>query len=139
MRSRGFTLIEVLIAMVLVGLAIASLMAANTALTQANGAASEMSTAELLLEQIRELTATKDYTTLQPTFDEVTYDPPHGADGSALSGFDNYSQYISVENVADTDLETVVADGSSDFQRITVDVLLNDKKIASASWVRSAR
>ena len=51
----GFSLIEVLFAVMLVGLAIASLMAANGAFTKANGAGTDLSTAEFLIGQIREL------------------------------------------------------------------------------------
>ena len=51
----GFSLIEVLIAILLVGLAIASLVTANSAFTKANSAGTELSTAEFLIEQIREL------------------------------------------------------------------------------------
>ena len=80
-----------------------------------------------------------DYSSLLGTFDGVTYSPPKGADGTTLSGFDNYSQVITVENVSDTDFETVVTDGTSNFQKITVKVLLNSKQVCSASWVRAER
>ena len=55
--KNGFSLVEVLIAILLVGLAIASLVTANSALTKANGAGADLSTAEFLIEQMRELTA----------------------------------------------------------------------------------
>ena len=55
--KNGFSLIEVLIAVLIVGLAIVSLVAANGAFTMANGAGADLSTAEFLFEQIRELTA----------------------------------------------------------------------------------
>jgi len=42
---------------VLLGVAIAALMVSNRALTSANGAGIEISTAEFLVEQIREMTA----------------------------------------------------------------------------------
>jgi prepilin-type N-terminal cleavage/methylation domain-containing protein len=139
MKKQGFTLVEVLIAMILVGLAIAALMAANRALTQANSAGTELSTGELLAEQVRELTMMTDYPSLLGTFDGVTYSPPKGADGATLSGFDNYSQVVTVENVSDTDFETVVDDGTSHFQKITVKVLFNSEQICLASWVRAER
>ena len=52
--ERGFSLIEVLIGILLVGLAIASLVAASNAFTRANGAGVNLSTAEFLIEQIRD-------------------------------------------------------------------------------------
>ena len=52
----GFSLIEVLIAILLIGLAVASLVAANSVFTKANGAGTDLSTAEFIIGQIRELT-----------------------------------------------------------------------------------
>src|SRR5512147_1390494 len=52
----GFSLVEVLIATILVGMAIAALVAANGSFSTANVAGADLSTAEFLVEQIRELT-----------------------------------------------------------------------------------
>jgi prepilin-type N-terminal cleavage/methylation domain-containing protein len=52
-ETRGFTLVEVLIATLLVGLAIAALVAANGSFSMANVAGADLSTAEFLAEQIR--------------------------------------------------------------------------------------
>ena len=60
----GFTLVEVLIAIIFVGMAIAALMAGNGVFTQANAVANDMSTAEFLTEQIRERTALTHFETL---------------------------------------------------------------------------
>ena len=54
--ARGFSLIEVLIATVLIGLSIAALVAANGSFSMANVTGADLSTAEFLAEQIRELT-----------------------------------------------------------------------------------
>ena len=153
----GFSLIEVLIAMLLVGLAIASLMAANTALTRANGAGTDMSTAEFLLGEISELTALlsvvdpeTDVSTFGPEtgealadfddlddFDGAVFSPPINADRVVLSGSAAFSQQIVVENVSDSDFELAVGDHGSDFVRVTVRVLLNSQEITSASWLRA--
>ena len=53
--KRGFTLIEVLVAIMLLGLAIASLVATNISLTKANGAGADLSTSEFLIETQAEL------------------------------------------------------------------------------------
>jgi prepilin-type N-terminal cleavage/methylation domain-containing protein len=57
----GFSLIEVLIAIILVGLAITALLATNQSFTIANSAGTDLSTAEFLIEQIRELMAMSSY------------------------------------------------------------------------------
>jgi len=154
----GFTLIEVLIAVVLVGLAIASLAASNRALTQANGAAADASRAEFLIEEIRELTGglavvdpqdgtsvfgpesaeggVGDYDDLDD-FDGAVFSPPISAARTVLSDLAGYSQVVTVENVSAGDFEQVVADHGSLFLRITVRIELGGRELSSAQWLRS--
>ncbi len=134
--NSGFSLIEVLIAIVLVGLAIVSLIAANSSFTQANAAGRDLSTAEFLIEQIRELTTLTDYGDLYG-FDGASFSPPKGADGEDLNDFAAFSQEITVENVSAANFEEVVSDHSSFFVRITVKVFLNSREISSTSWIRA--
>jgi prepilin-type N-terminal cleavage/methylation domain-containing protein len=162
MRGRryrgGFSLIEVLVAIVLVGLAIMSLVAANTSFTKANAAGTELSTAEFLSEQIRELTMllpvvdpeTED-STFGPEADETSlssyddlddfdgafFSPPINAQRLPLNKFAGYSQQVTVENVSAGDFEQVVVDHGSFFVRVTVKVFLNSRQISSASWIRA--
>jgi len=154
--KNGFSLIEVLIAIILVGVAIASLVAANCAFTKANAAGTDLSTAEFLVEQIRELTALLpviDPQTGTETFgpeeaelanyDDVddfagrTFSPPINADREVLDSFAAFSQQITVENVSANDFAQVVSDHSSDFVRVTAKVFLNSKQISSTSWIRA--
>jgi prepilin-type N-terminal cleavage/methylation domain-containing protein len=155
--KNGFTLIEVLIAVILVGIAIASLVGANSAFTQANGAGTDLSTAEFLLEQIKELTATLsviDPETKTATFgpetgetlatyddlddfDNKTFSPPINASRNSLSNFTSFSQQVIVQNVNPSDFEEVVADHSTNFVRVTVKVSQNSVEICSASWLRA--
>ena len=51
-KARAFTLVEVMIAVVLIGIAIAALVASNAAFTQANSFGIDLSTAEFLIEEI---------------------------------------------------------------------------------------
>ncbi|MHC4244189.1 MAG: type IV pilus modification PilV family protein [Planctomycetota bacterium] len=153
----GFTLIEVLIAILLVGLAIVSLISANGAFTQANGAGVELSTAEFLIEQIRELSAVlevidpntgtttfgseasetlADYDDLDDIHGAV-FSPPISADRLPLTDLGAYSQQITVENVSASDFEQVVGNHGSFFVRVSVKVFLNTKEISSARWLRS--
>ena len=153
----GFSLIEVLIAILLVGLAMAALMASNTAFTKANGAGTDLSTAEFLVEQIRELTAllpviepgSTDWTTFGKEgetldtyddlddFDGLSFSPPIDADRNSLNDLAAYSQQVTVENVNASNFEQVEADTTSSFVRVTVRVYLNSKEITSASWLRA--
>jgi type II secretory pathway pseudopilin PulG len=155
--NSGFSLIEALIAIVLVGFAVASLLAANGAFTKANGAGADLSTAEFLVEQIRELSALlsvidpeSETAVFGPESDEAlsTYDdlddfdganfsPPIGADRSVLTDLAGFSQQVTVENVNASNFEQVVADHSTAFVRVTVRVYLNSREISSESWLRT--
>lgn len=159
---RGFTLIEVLIATILVGFSIAALMAANGTLSMANGAGTDQSTAEFLAEQIRELTAmlavvdpqTGTTTPLGPeeasvvSYDDV--DDFHGFSSSSLGGpisamrtvlteFSAFSQQVTVQNVSLANLDQVVdtPPHSSPLVRVTVRVLKNGRLICTTSWIRA--
>ena len=156
MNPKGFTLVEILIAVLLVGLAIASLVGGNAALTMANGAGADMSTAEFLAEQIRELIAMvamvdpettpvefgaeeasmADYDDVDD-FDGMVFSPPINATRAQLSAFTGFSQRVTVENVSASDFEQVVTDNSSDFVRVTVEVQLNGKSLSTVSWIRA--
>jgi len=156
----GLSLIEVLFAVLLVGLAIASLMAANGTFTKANGAGTEQSTAEFLIGQTRELTMllpvvepgtpTNGVDVFGPEsgetlatyddlndFDGKTFSPPIDVDRNLLNNFAEYSQTVTIENVSPSNFEQVVADNSSKFYRVTVRVYLNSRQISSASWLRA--
>ncbi|MDH4239365.1 MAG: prepilin-type N-terminal cleavage/methylation domain-containing protein [Phycisphaerae bacterium] len=159
----GFSFIEVLIAIVLVGIAIASLIAANSSFTKTNAAGTELSTAEFLLEQIKELTVVlpvvdpntgmstfgpeagettlADYDDLDD-FDGAVFSPPINNYKATLNDFAAYTQQITVENVSATNFEQVVADHDSAnpqyFFRVTVKVFYGSKQVVSADWVRAS-
>lgn len=157
MKNNGFTLIEALFAILLVGLAIASLMGANTSFTRSNGAGAELSTAEFLLEQVKELTATlpvsdpetTTWTTFGPEeaslaayddlddFDGASFSPPISAGRVSLADFAAFTQQVTVQNVSASNFGLVVADRSTAFVRVTVRVLRNSAEISSASWIRA--
>ena len=136
MKKNGFTLIEVLMAVILVGLAIASLVGANIAFTRTNGLGANLSTAEFLIEQAKGLTVLTDYDDLH-SFDGVQFSPPVSTDAQPLTDFAVFTQQLTVENVSNSDLQTTVSDYSSDFVKITVRVLLNSEEISSSCWIRA--
>jgi len=152
----AFTLIEALIAIILVGLAVASLVVANGSFTKANGAATDLSTAEFLIEQLRELTTMlavvdpqtglstfgPEETTLTnyddlDDFDGTSFSPPINAHRQLLNDFAAFTQQITVQNVSSSNFEQVVADHGSSFVRVTVKVFLNSDQISSTAWIRA--
>jgi prepilin-type N-terminal cleavage/methylation domain-containing protein len=159
MNKNAFSLVEVLVAVALVGIAIVSLVAANSVYTQNNSAGLDISTAEYLIEQIRELTtllpvvdsdggtefATKEGSPHSPAlyddvedFDGETFSPPINADRQPLTTFAAFTQKVTVQKVSSSNFLLVVADtDSSPFVRITVDIYHHGQVLASESWIRA--
>jgi prepilin-type N-terminal cleavage/methylation domain-containing protein len=134
----GFSLIEVLIATVLVGMAIAALVAANGSFSMANVAGADLSTAEFLVEQIRELTtmlpvvdpalpAGAVVTVLGPEagetgvalyddvddldgFDSAPLGAPISAQGTTLPHLAVFSQRVTVQKLNPSDFDDVWPD-----------------------------
>jgi len=156
--ANGFTLAEILVAVVIIGIAIAALVGANGAFTQVNGAAVDLSTAEFLIEEIRELTTAlpvidpdtgtdtfgpesgettvADYDDLDD-FDNAGFCPPVDVTGDPLTDFGSFTQQITVEYVKPSSLEELEDNPPSDFIRITVVIVQNNRPVSSASWIRA--
>ena len=119
-------------AIILVGLAIASLVSANIAFTKANGYGTDLSTADFLVEQIREKTILMDYDELE----DADHAPPINADGVELTDLAGFSQHVTVEKI---DLSNFEQPGpaNSNFVRVTVTVSLNSKQLRTESWIRT--
>jgi len=157
-RDKGFSFVEILISIMLVGLSITALVFASNNFTTANGAGADLSTAEFLIEQIRELTTLLPVVDPETTiatfgaesgestvaayddiddFNNVTFSPPIDAGRSTLAALAAYSQSVTVTNVSQSDFDAVVGPHASSFVKITVAVSLNGREISSASWVRA--
>ena len=129
----GFTLIEAMIATVLIAIAILSLLVSNQAYTQVNAAGLDMSTAEFLIEEARERTVSLEFDNLAAF--AGTYSPPEDIEGTALAAFAAFSQQVTVQNVSPSDF--TVPQAGSDFIRVTVTIQRNGESISSADWIRT--
>ncbi len=157
-RQDGFSFVEILISIILVGLSITALVFASNSFTMSNGAGADLSTAEFLIEQIRELTTLlpvvdPETTTTQfgaetgettlATYDDVddfnaaTFSPPIDASRTQLTTLTAFSQSVTVSNVSQSNFDTAVGAHASDFVKITVQIFLNGREISSASWIRA--
>lgn len=155
MKTNGFTLAEVLFAVILIGIAVAALVGSNQALTYSNGAGVELSTAEFLIEQVRELTALLDVIDPQgglthgpeegslvnyddiDDFDNASFFPPIDSQREQITVLSAYTQTIVVENVSPSNFNNVVADNLSSFVRVTVEIQYAGRSISSQSWIRT--
>ena len=157
-RDKGFSFVEILISIILVGLSITALVFASNSFTMANGAGADLSTAEFLIEQIRELTTLLPVVDPETTittfgaesgestvaayddiddFNNVTFSPPIDAGRNAVTALAAFSQSVTVTNVSQSDFDTVVGPHASSFVKITVGVSINGREISSASWIRA--
>lgn len=134
--ARGFTLIEALFATMLLGLVIAALVAASGAFTMANGYGLDLSTAEFLIEEVRERTANVDFDTLLTTYDGQTFSPPVDLTGAVMSDFSGFNQQVEIDYVESGNFANTVT-GPTDFIRVTVTVSKAGTPISSTSWVRA--
>ncbi|MCX5644126.1 MAG: prepilin-type N-terminal cleavage/methylation domain-containing protein [Phycisphaerae bacterium] len=160
---KGFTLIEVLIATVLIGLSIAALVGANVSFSMANVTGADLSTAEFLAEQIRELTTmlpvvepgATTWTVLGPEsgettvalyddvddfdgFDSASLGAPISAQRTTLPDLSAFRQRVIVEKLNPLNFNEPKADSyTSNFVRVTVTILQSGRPISSASWIRA--
>jgi prepilin-type N-terminal cleavage/methylation domain-containing protein len=159
---RGFSLIEVLIATVLIGVSIAALVGANGSFSLANATGADLSTAEFLVEQVRELTTmlpvvepdATTWTTLGPESGETlaTYDDVDDFDGfdsgalgapisaqrTTLPDLAAFRQQIVVQKLNPSNFDETWADNlTSSFVRVTATILQNGRPVSSASWIRA--
>jgi type II secretory pathway pseudopilin PulG len=132
-NSAGFTLLEVLFAAMLIGLAISALVSSSGAFTMYNAAGLDLSTSEFLIEEVREMTAPDIFANLS-VYNGQVYNPPRDADGTAMPEFAAYTQTVTVEYVNPADLAAHSASATA-FRRITVAITKNGNSITSASWI----
>ena len=135
-QSSGFTLIEALFAAMLLGLVVAALAAASGAFTMANGYGVDLSTAEFLIEEIRELTANENVDTLLASYDGQTFNPPKDISNLDMADFSEFSQQVEIDYVESGNFADTVT-GPTDFVRLTVTVSKSGQPISSTSWIRA--
>jgi len=132
----GFTLIEALFAAMLLGLVIAALAAASGSFTMANGYGMDLTTAEFLIEEVRERTANIDVDTLLASYDGQTFSPPVDVSGADMTDFGQFGQQVKIDYVESGNFANTVT-GPTDFVRVTVTVTKGGQPISSTSWIRA--
>lgn len=159
MKNGAFTLLEVLVAVILIGLAVVALLGANRAFTLSNSAGLELSTAEFLIEQVKELTillpvadpesgtdyfgpepdeaALADYDDVDDFDNAPPFRPPINAERQQLEDLSAYSQQVTVQKVDSSNFEQLPDDDNYQFVRVSVKIYHNSKLVDSANWIRA--
>jgi type II secretory pathway pseudopilin PulG len=166
LARRGFTLVETGLAIVILATAMLAMLSAQEAFYQQNRWGERASQAARLGNEIREMTMALPIN--DPVTTSATWGPESGessmadwddvddfdgldvsstggtgpidSTGLAIPGMNNWRQSVTVKSVEPTELETVVADGSSEAVRVSVDVYWQasgspDELITTVTWV----
>jgi len=154
---RGFTLIEVAVASVLIALGVTALMVASGSATRVNQANVDMTQAVILAQELREWTLQlpfsdpdeadqdnppgPDGSDPQSFVDDlddlkdVTYSPPRDGQGQAISHLGLWSQTITITWRNPDDVLQTVAEGGSDLVHVQVTVSTRGEPILTTGWL----
>jgi len=157
----GFSLLEAIIATVLVGLGVASMMVATKSATEVNLAGRNITQALFLAQEIREWTLKLPFRDPDPgdacnppgpdgsdpqdfvddldDLMDVTYSPPRDAAWVPMYDLADWSQHIHLEWKDPNSLQTTVADGTSDVIRVTVTVAHRGREVLTTGWLVTRR
>jgi len=131
---RGFTLIEAMFAIMIIGLGIAALMTVFGAGTQANGYGDTLSKAVYLAGEIRSMTDDVAYTNLL-SYNGKTWQGVD-ANGSPVAGLQDYQQTLTVTAVNPDDLTTYIGPDPQALL-LTAVISRNSQEVSRLRWLRS--
>ncbi len=153
----GFTLIEIVVATVLVGLALVAMMVSTGSNTRVNDAGTKLTQGTFLAQEIREWTLSlpfcdqdagdlgnppgPDGSNPQIWVDDlddmmdVTYCPPRDGQGYAISALPAWSQTIEMTWRDPNDLTGTVADGASDVIYVNIIVKHKNDTVVTSGWL----
>ena len=153
-RSAGFTLVEVLVSSILLGIIVVTMMQAFAQGTQMLEQSDRITVGVTVAEQIHELSLTLSLTdphvagywgpepgegpNVINDLDDLSdrrIRPPIASDGTVWTDLADYEQRVTVVNVAESDFEQVVGNGLSSVYRVTVVVLYREEEVARLSWL----
>jgi Tfp pilus assembly protein PilV len=132
---RGFTLIEAALTTMIVGVGLVATMQLLAAGTTSNIDGANTTTGVNLARNMRELT-------LKSTFAEVramngqTHNPPLDSRGTAVVGFDNWTQSMVVQPVDRNRLSADIVDPDPQAVRVTARVHNNGDYVTELTWYR---
>ena len=158
-NKRGFTLLEVLFAAVIIGIGFIAILASVTSSTKISYASSEMTQAIFLSQEIREWTAGLPFHDTDPAdlgkppepdsymgegepyvddlddLMEATFSPPRNGLGEVIVGMADWNQSIILTWRSSADINTVVVPGTSDLIHVQVTISKNNKTLIQTGWL----
>jgi len=158
---QGFTLVEALVAVMIVGLGAAAIMVSAASNTRANDTAGKLTEAVFLAQELREWTLSLPFTDPDPGDEgnppgpdgsdpqdyvddlddlmDVTYSPPRDGTGTAIAEMSEWSQSINITWRDPDDLTSTVADGSSSIVYVEVTIAFQGSEVMKTGWLVAER
>jgi prepilin-type N-terminal cleavage/methylation domain-containing protein len=133
-KNHGFTLIEAMFAIMIIGIGIAALMTVFAAGTNVNAYGDRLSKGVFLVDEIRAMTDNVGFAGLAD-YHGRTYNGVD-ANGTAVAGLQEFNQTISVRKINPVDLSLYSGDEPKGVI-ITALVSYNNEEITRLSWIRT--
>jgi prepilin-type N-terminal cleavage/methylation domain-containing protein len=132
-HSRGFTLIEASLVMIIIGVGVVAMLELTASGTKANTSSSQQISALSMARNVREHCLTLSYDEVR-ALDGTTFSPPIAADGAALAGVDEWQQTVEVTPVDPGNLLAEHSGSDANAVRVTVYAVLRGQKHSTLSW-----
>ena len=159
--ARGFSLIDVVVATIVISIALTALLVSIGSNTRVNDAGWKITQASFLAQEIREWTLALPFSDPDPgdagnppgpdgsspqvfvdDLDDlmnVTYSPPRDGRGVAINELAGWSQTITLTWRDPDDLPTVVAPGTTDVIHVSVEVAYRGHSVLTTGWLVTRR
>jgi len=137
--KRGFTLVEALCTIVIVGLAAAAILVSAASGSRANDAGKKLTEALFLTQELKEWTLQLPFESEDETdlgdLAGVTFAPPRDGTGQPITNMPGWSQSVTVTWRDPDDLGTVVQAGSSDVVYVEVTTSYQGSQTMETGWL----
>ena len=156
-HGMGFTLVEVMVAIMLISTGIVALLGAASAGTTSTDAGKKISQAVFLAREIREWTLRLPFSDPDPGSEDnppgpdgsspqtfvddlddlmdVTYSPPRDGQFGAIADMTAWSETITLTWRDPLSLDTIVDDGTSDVIHVHLSVAHAGKQVLETGWI----
>ncbi len=134
----GFSYLDVMVAVMIIGVAVTALVQAMASTTKVNVAAREASVAVNLVRNIHERAMSLSLSQVD-ALNGRTFTTPIGSDGAALTGYDGWSQTVQVGRVVVDATHDIKANAtgtpSTRLRRVNVQAVHKGAVIYNESWL----
>ncbi len=131
--AEGFSLVEVAVATVIIGLSVTALLMSVGGGTRTNDAAQELTLASFLAGEVREWASNQSFATLSALASPTTFNPPQDGSGNPITGLAGWSQTVTITWRSSTNLNTNVAAGASNVINVQVQVFRGSQLMLSTT------